>query len=134
MLPTLMRRVINCFQAVGPQEKNAVLLEMVAKRLRAQRLRVITKYCIRDVVFNGRQTHGLIDMAIVDDGIAVGVEVDRLTPRDRSILKLRASQLQYTLVVLTHPRASEKMPITIAGIDAVVALRRPNFSGSQVDL
>ena len=86
----------------------------------------ITNFTI-PACFGRRRTRGFIDMVVIDDGVMLGVEVDRLTPRERSVLKLRVAQLNCRLMVLTHPQATEQ---SVAGIDAVVPLEQRNFWNS----
>jgi len=100
-------------------------VRMAAERLRSAGMEVITS-CSVPVYVKGRHTRGFIDMLVIDGGIMLGVEVDRLTPRERSIQKLRTAPLDFRLIVLTHPE-TPAMPSPVGGIDALVGLRNGNF-------
>jgi hypothetical protein len=121
MPQALIQRVIDCLREVGRQPRNPALVQTAAERLRSAGMEVITFFSI-PVYLKGRHTRGFIDMVVIDDGIMLGMEVDRLTPRERSIQKLRAARLDFRLIVLTHPGASVTA-LPIGGIDAVVALQ-----------
>ncbi len=134
MPQTLMDEVIHTFQAVGSQgRQNSILIRMVAERLRAQGKAVKTGF---GVMYTRRwcPTPGRIDLSIVDNGVTVAVEVDHASPRKGSLSKLRASNATFKLVVLTSPRASDAPPQQEEGIDAIVALRQPDYPDAEAPL
>jgi hypothetical protein len=131
MPQTLIDNVIDAFQIVGPQGQNSTLIHMVADRLRNQGLAVEMNHTV-SITGQGRQ--GRIDMAIVDNGIKLGVEVDHLKPRRKSLLKLRSSDTDFRLIVLTHPKAAIATPQQEEGINAIVALQQPDIPDLETSL
>jgi hypothetical protein len=73
-------------------------------------------------------------MAIVDKGIKLGVEVDHLKPRRKSLLKLRSSDTDFRLIVLTHPKAAIATPQQEKGINAIVALQQRDIPDLETPL
>ena len=65
------------------------------------------------------QYTGRVGIVAAKDGIVFGIAVDRKTPREKSIYKLRNFQCDYRIIVL---RSEQELPPP-AGIDAVVSIR-----------
>jgi len=118
-MPTPMDTIVGIFQAIGRQEQNATLIHMAAERLRGLGMAVKTNVGV-EYSKRGCPTRGHIDLAVVNDGVTIAIEIDHSRPRRNSLLKLRESDARFKLVILTSPGALAEPPRPQDGISVVV--------------
>lgn len=106
----IMRTLIVPDSARGAQD-------IIARIFKEMGCKVIPEYRVRD---RGDGYNGYVDLVVYADGLKVGVEIDNVSPREKSIYKLVENEFDVRIILLRNGRASQLR--VLDGIDLVYCL------------
>lgn len=118
MVPDLLRRTLL---AAGPlPNSSAGFHDGVCAALSRAGWAVEREFRVEAVPGRGGPRSGRVDLVARKGDAAVAVELDRLSPRRKSLAKLRASGFGHRVVILRRPCAPLEVDgVTVFGLEVI---------------